>query len=112
PREDPIAVGSECPIRNIEYVEVRFSAAHTYSGDLRIELISPNAQVSELAVARTCDDGGDPLADACGSYDNWQFGTVRHLEEAAGGEWRLRVTDAQGDNTGTWQAWNLRIWGR
>ena len=112
PREDAIAVGSECPIRNIEYVEVRFSATHTYSGDLRIELISPNAQVSELAVARTCDDGGDPLADACGSYDNWQFGTVRHLEEAAGGEWRLRVTDGQSNDTGTWQAWSLRIWGR
>jgi proprotein convertase subtilisin/kexin type 2 len=112
PREDTVMVGAECAIRNIEYVEIRFSAAHPYSGDLRIELVSPNARISELAVARTCDDGGDPRADACGSYDDWQFGTVRHLEEAASGEWRLRVTDAQTGDTGTWQAWSLRIWGR
>lgn len=108
PREDTIAVGAECAITRIEYVEVEFTATHTYSGDLRIELVSPNGLGSELARERICDGGGD----ACGAYDGWTFGSVRHLDEPAGGSWRLRVTDAQAADIGTWRDWSLRIWGR
>jgi proprotein convertase subtilisin/kexin type 2 len=108
PREDTIAVPAGCPISRIEYVEVSFTADHAYSGDLRIELTSPTGSTSELAVERLCDGSGD----ACGSYRNWQFGVTRHLDEPAVGEWRLRVTDAQQDDTGRWNNWSLRIWGR
>lgn len=108
PREDTIAVGADCAVTRIEYVEVEFTATHTYSGDLRIELISPNGLASELAHERICDGGGD----ACGAYDGWTFGSVRHLDEPAGGSWRLRVTDAQAADIGTWRGWSLTIRGR
>ena len=108
PREDTVIVGSECAISTIEYVEVEFSATHAYSGDLRIELVSPHALSSVLALERSCGADGD----ACGSYDGWRFGSVRHLDEPPGGGWRLRVTDAQPLDTGTWRGWTLRIWGR
>jgi subtilisin family serine protease/subtilisin-like proprotein convertase family protein len=108
PREDAIAVDTACAITRIEYVEIEFTASHAYSGDMRIRLISPNALVSELADERVCEGEGD----ACGSYDGWRFGSVRHLNEPAGGTWRLRVTDAQPQDTGVWQTWRLTIWGR
>ncbi len=108
PREDEIAIDGGCAITHIEYLEVEFTAAHAYSGDLRIRLVSPNALVSELAVERVCEGDGD----ACGSYQGWRFGSVRHLNEPAAGTWRLQVTDAQPGDTGVWQRWRLTIWGR
>jgi subtilisin-like proprotein convertase family protein len=108
PREDAIAVDAGCAITRIEYVQVEFTASHAYSGDLRIRLISPNALTSELADERVCDGEGD----ACGSYDGWRFGSVRHLNEPAAGTWRLQVTDAQPADIGVWQRWRLTIWGR
>lgn len=103
---------SACPITRIEFIEVRFSATHSYSGDLRVELISPNNLISTLASERLCNTDGDQFADDCGSYDNWDFGSVRHLDEPAAGVWRLRVTDAQADDAGQWTSWRLTIWGR
>lgn len=108
PRSDSIVVDAGCTITKIEYVEVSFSASHAYSGDLRISLASPGGLQSLLASERLCDGTGD----ACGGFDNWRFGSVRHLGEPAAGTWTLRVTDAQPQDTGTWQRWNLRIWGR
>lgn len=103
---------SGCAISAIEFVEVRFSATHTYSGDLRVELVSPNGLVSTLATERICQLDGDRYADSCGSYDDWQFGSVRHLDEPAAGAWTLRVTDAQSGDAGHWTAWSLTLWGR
>lgn len=104
-RTDAIEVGPECAISAIEYVEVAFSASHAYAGDLRIELLSPNGRVSELARERVC-------VAPCGTYSDWRFGSVRHLDEAATGTWTLRVGDAQPVDTGIWQSWHLRLWGR
>lgn len=106
--EDSVTVGGECTITRIEYVEVTFTAAHSYSGDLRVRLVSPNGLVSKLVDERVCDGGGD----ACGAYSNWTFGSNRHLGEGTSGTWRLQVTDAQAQDTGTWQNWSIRLWGR
>jgi subtilisin-like proprotein convertase family protein len=108
PREDTAIVDAECNITRIEYVEVSFTATHSYSGDLRVRLISPRGYVSELAAGRICDGVGD----ACGRYDGWTFGSVRHLGEPAAGGWRLEVADTQADDIGTWNAWSIRFWGR
>ncbi|MBW6495261.1 MAG: S8 family serine peptidase [Burkholderiaceae bacterium] len=109
PRTDTVTVdGVSCttPINKIEYVEVQFSATHPYSGDLRVELVSPSGLTSVLANSRGC-------SDSCGSYSTgWTFGSVRHLEEAALGSWTMRVTDEQNDDDGTWVSWNIRFWGR
>ena len=65
-----------------------------------------------MALFTVQGEDSDAVADSCGNYDNWQFGSVRHMEEAAAGSWTLRVTDAQTGDFGTWTAWGLRIWGR
>ncbi len=118
PATDIIDAGS-CGVEHIEFVEVRFRASHPYAGDLRIELISPGNLVSLLANERVCNLDNDATADSCGSYDDpslpasgWQFGSVRHLEERAAGQWTLRVTDAQAGDAGVWRSWGLTIWGR
>jgi proprotein convertase subtilisin/kexin type 2 len=107
PRTATVAVdGSTCPITKIEYIDVQFTANHPYSGDLRVELVSPSGLTSVLANSRICED-------SCGSYDTgWTFGSVRHLEEAAPGTWTMRVTDEQNGDVGTWVSWNIRFWGR
>jgi subtilisin family serine protease len=104
--EDSVTVDAAgCGITRIEHVEVAFTASHPYIGDLRIRLVSPNGLVSRLADARRCLSG-------CGSYSDWRFGSVRHMDEAAAGAWRLQVTDMQANDTGSVQTWGLRIWGR
>lgn len=108
PQQDTIAVPGDCPITQIEYLEVAFTAEHGYSGDLRIRLVSPNGLISELARERVCTGTGD----ACGSYTGWRFGSVRHLNEPPAGSWRLQVTDAQPEDTGVWKQWRLTLWGR
>src|SRR5690606_20390406 len=52
---------SNCDIQAIEFIEVRFTANHSYSGDLQVELISPNGLQSLLATARVCVD--NPASD-------------------------------------------------
>jgi len=123
-REDTLSV-TDCGISKIEFVEIGFSATHPYSGDLRVDLISPLNQVSRLADGRLCDPDGDGTADNCGDYDNWRFGSVRHLDEPVPGDWRLQVTDLLCDDpnladqalctseaSGQWSGWTLRFWGR
>jgi proprotein convertase subtilisin/kexin type 2 len=100
--------GGTCPITRIEFVEVTFSATHAYSGDLRVSLTSPTNTVSQLVNNRICDGTGN----ACGDYTNWPFGSVRHLDEPAAGNWTLRVNDAEPRDIGTWTNWSIRIFGR
>ncbi|MCP5267103.1 MAG: S8 family serine peptidase [Burkholderiaceae bacterium] len=104
PAEDSLTIAG-CGIGRIEFIEIQFTATHTYSGDLRVELISPNGLVSVLANSRVCSSD-------CGDYVAWPFGSVRHMNEPANGQWRLRVTDQQRLDTGTFDRWKLRIWGR
>ena len=115
---DQIAVtASDCSLTKIEFVEISFSATHRSSGDLRVRLTSPNGLVSELANARGCvsvDAAGHPTNNSmsCGDYDNWQFGSVRHLGEAPAGNWTLDVTDMINLDSGNWTSWSLKFWGR
>jgi len=112
PVTSAIPVGSDCPITKIEFVEIGLEAAHPYSGDLRIRLTSPNGLVSELASERICRDAQMSTV-SCGQYDaDWLFGSVRHLDEAAAGNWTLQVADQLQRDAGTWTAWSIRFWGR
>ncbi|MCL4185271.1 MAG: S8 family serine peptidase [Burkholderiaceae bacterium] len=103
---------SGCAINQIEFVEVSFSATHAFSGDLRIELTSPSGLVSVLATQRLCDANGDGIADDCGVYNGWVFGSVRHLDEPARGTWQLKVADLIAGDAGRWDSWSLTLWGR
>ncbi len=117
PLNDSITVPSTCGISRLEFVEIRFTAAHSYSGDLQVRLTSPNGLVSELANARVCSRRASatsaPTAIQCGDYDNWAFGSNRHMGEPAPGTWTMQVTDmASGDAGGRWLNWTLTFWGR
>ncbi|MCA3179829.1 MAG: S8 family peptidase [Burkholderiaceae bacterium] len=110
PVVDTITVPAGCDIAQVEFVEVTMTATHTYSGDLRVRLRSPSGIVSELANARACAQltGSDP----CGTYTDWTFGSVRHLDEPAQGAWTLELTDLQPRDSGRLDRWSLTIHGR
>jgi subtilisin family serine protease len=107
---DTITVPAGCDIAQVEFVEVTMTATHTYSGDLQVRLRSPSGAVSELANARACAQL--PGSDPCGTYTDWTFGTVRHLDEPAQGTWTLELTDLQPRDSGRLDRWSLTIHGR
>ena len=110
---DSVTVGADCTISEIEFIEVTFTADHQYSGDLSINLQSPNNLVSNLANKRGCASSGSTLSgDDCRPYNNWQFGSVRHLLEPALGTWTLKVTDRAPSDTGVWKNWGIKFYGR
>lgn len=94
-------------ITNIEYIEITFSAAdHAYAGDLAITLTSPAGTVSQLSETHACQ------IVQCAAYSGWVFGSARHLGEAANGNWTLSVKDGAARDTGTFQSWKLKFYGR
>lgn len=112
PATDRLAI-DDCPITQIEFVELTIEIEHPYGADLSIRLKSPAGLVSELADPRRC--GADVTADAdpCRSrYANWRFGSLRHLDEAANGPWQVELTDHQPGDSGRLRRWALRFWGR
>jgi subtilisin-like proprotein convertase family protein len=90
---------------SIEFVEVEFSADHTYWPDLEVVLVSPDGTESVLAEKHT------PSSSPSGTYDHWVFGTVRHYGENSKGSWTLRVKDLSTGDTGTFQSWTLKLYG-
>ncbi len=109
PATDAMVVPPTCDIAEIEFVELTLTAAHTYSGDLKIRLTSPTGSISELANARLCPGTG---SNPCGAYVDWTFGSVRHLGEVAAGTWTLELTDMAPLDAGSLDRWSLRIHGR
>ena len=109
PVTDSVVVPAECGITQIEFVEVRVTTTHTYTGDLRIRLTSPQGSMSRLAESRICrGDGSDP----CGRYNGWTFGSMRHLDEAAAGTWTLELADMVNLDEGRLEKWSLTLYGR
>jgi len=92
--------GTPLTIEAIE-VEITWSLAHTYSGDLVIELISPSGMVSYL------HDRSGGTAD----LGNWIFTTRAHLGELATGTWTVRITDRAAGDTGTISGITVRAYG-
>ena len=94
-------------ITAIESIEITFSSTdHTYSGDLEIILTNTTTgTTSTLSEVHSCIDG------ICNTYNNWTFTSVRHLGEAADGDWTLTVKDREAADVGTFQSWKLKIYG-
>jgi subtilisin-like proprotein convertase family protein len=102
-----------CPIRRIEFVELRLAIDHQYSGDLDIDLASPSGTRSLLARARDCGTQGSGRTEDCGQYnDAWPITTVRHLNEPATGDWHLVISDRVAGKIGNLKHWTLKVWGR
>lgn len=94
-------------INNIEFVEIRFSADdHPYAGDLEITLTNLETETSSrLAETHICEE------NRCTPYNNWRFGSTRHLGESADGDWQLVVEDKSTGDKGTFKSWKLTFYG-
>jgi subtilisin-like proprotein convertase family protein len=105
-----VSLSLDCPqITRIEFVEIEVTTSHGNHGDLKLDLRSPAGQTSPLTNARICHLPG---VDPCGAYSGWRFGSIRHLDEAASGSWRLTVADLKAGHTGTLQSWRIIVHGR
>ncbi|MDH5408946.1 MAG: S8 family serine peptidase, partial [Gammaproteobacteria bacterium] len=91
-RTDTINV-SGSGISNIEYIEITLDTTHTYSGDLEIVLTN-GTTISVLAQTHACP------GRCTYNYDNWVFGSMRHLGESADGNWTLTVRDLAAEDIG------------
>ncbi|NJR26250.1 MAG: S8 family serine peptidase [Richelia sp. CSU_2_1] len=86
----------------VEWAEVMFDATHTFRGDLNVSLISPAG--TESVLTRQNDDFGD-------NFSKWVFTSARNWGESAVGDWKLKVSDGVTEEIGTWNAWQLSLFG-
>jgi len=87
----------------VEWAEVVFKASHSSRGDLDVRLISPDGTQSILAEQH---DG-----DTNANYDRWRFSTVRNWGEVSRGNWTLQVSDRAAYDSGSWDSWQLDLYG-
>lgn len=110
---DTVTVPADCAISKIEFVEVKFKSDHPYAADLNIQLVSPAERTSVLANSRYCGPNALSSANPClAVYNDWRFGSVRHLDEPARGNWRFAVNDATPGDIGMLSSWSVQFWGR
>jgi len=105
PDSTPAGINSSFTIGEdilIEWVEVTFDMTHTYRGDLEIVLTSPDGTESILA---------EPHVDSGNDIYGWTFTSARHWGESSVGEWTLRVSDVWALDEGTWNSWELDVYG-
>lgn len=98
--------GGSCSLSVVEHVTLRLVSNHTYTGDLRVSLRSPAGRISELSVPHLC--AGASCSSLLGGYP---FGSVRHMGEAARGNWTLLASDEQPDDTGRVISWEVVLYG-
>lgn len=87
---------------DVEWVEIVFDAEHTKRGDLEVKVTSPDGTESILAETHR-DENND--------YNSWVFTSARHWDEASAGDWTLEVADNSTRETGTWNSWQLNVYG-
>ena len=90
------------PIERVE-VKVDIGMPVGNTGDLEIQLVSPQGTVSKLTTfhSDTFNSG----------YANWTFTTTHDLNEASGGDWKLIVKNPNSAVTGTLRSWTLTVHG-
>ncbi|MDJ0747258.1 MAG: S8 family serine peptidase [Xenococcaceae cyanobacterium MO_167.B27] len=106
PDDNTVGISSSFTIEediDLEWVEVVFDADHIWRADLEIVLTSPDGTESILAEQRDDDDGDD--------YDNWIFTSARHWGESSQGEWILNISDEKSLIEGTWNSWQINLYG-
>jgi VCBS repeat-containing protein len=95
----------------IDHVEVDVNISHTWIGDLRVELISPDGTRSVL-VDRPGINPDSPSGYGS-SQDNINFtlSSTNFWGETGTGTWTLVVSDNAGGQVGTLNSWALRLYG-
>jgi len=98
-------------ISSIEWVEVTVNVTHPNERDLEIVLTSPEGTQSVLAEQYV--DPRDPLGlTVWGGIPDWTYTSARHWGEASGGQWVLTVRDKASGNVGTWNNWEITLYGQ
>jgi len=85
-----------------EYAEVTIKTDHTYSGDLKIALISPEGTKSQLATGKTITDD---------MYLPWTFGSLHFYDEKSKGTWHLHIADIVPKNSGKLFYAKIKLYG-
>jgi subtilisin-like proprotein convertase family protein len=87
-------------------VEVGLDIEHTYRGDLRVSLITPQGQ--EIVLSDRAGGSQDNLVATFRSTND--PGPLRNTAgQPAKGEWRLRVSDLAAQDVGKLRKWSLAI---
>ena len=94
-----------------EFVEVTISLRHRSFRDVEIELESPSRAVSKLAVPFDAFGDDDPDTGFISLQGAFRFGSARHLGEDPNGTWKLRVTDSIPIVGGTFDSWDIKVYG-
>lgn len=105
PDNDPEGISATVTVEEkirAEHVEVVFTATHPYRGQLQVILTSPWGTRSILAELHS---------DKNANYRGWKFMTVRDWDESSAGEWKLTVADTESGKTGTFDSWELIVYG-
>ena len=86
----------------VENADVIVDIPHDFRGDLNIILTSPSGTQSILSEKH--DDSGN-------DYNNWRFSTVQSWGEDSRGNWTLSVEDQGNSDTGSFDSWELILYG-
>ena len=100
-------------ISQVEFVEVTFASNHSFWNDLEITLTSPSGTKSVLAETHFKDRKDTIIAPIGNEYVNgFTFGSVRHTDEIATGDWQISVRDGGPSDEGNITSWSIKIYGR
>ncbi len=75
-----------------EHVGLQLDTTHTYRGDLRITLLSPNGSRSIFQTMNADESAGPQL---------WTYWSVKHFFEPSAGTWKLTVLDQEPKEVGS-----------
>lgn len=111
PDREPQGITSNltCPLTGrLTDITVAVDITHTYRGDLRVALISPEGFIAELHKVDRTESTPDLVATFSPTNQsdlaNWVRGTV-----AVNGRWTLSVSDNLFRDVGTLNAWSLEL---
>ena len=102
-------------INKIETIAISVTITHSYSGDLKIILLSPNGTESILSEPHTCYDEETFDEAVCSFFSDgntFTFSSVRTFGEQADGQWQLKVVDGRSSDSGSFNSWSITFYGR
>lgn len=95
----------------IEFVEIYVDVTHPRTGDLSITVQKVGGATDVLHVPHSCQPDRVTHQEVCSPINDYPFGSTRHLDEPADGDWVITVRDVTAGNTGTFVGWHLTISG-
>jgi subtilisin-like proprotein convertase family protein len=108
PDNDPTGVSSSITVAqsgSAQRIKVAVDIAHTFIGDLRVELVSPSGQQALLH-----DRFGGGEDNLIRTYDSLlQPALAALIGQPIQGNWELRVKDMAGRDIGKFNRWTLEL---